>query len=309
MTQACQQTQALTVISDTITAEINIRRAELDALTADAAALADEIAFLRAGKKDRRDAAWAQIGASLGETWGSTIGPIRDEFLGWLHPDWRRMEEGRTEDKRLKSVEVEGLEADIADMRARLNEMGAPTNGMPDIHASGRTNLQLRLREMEAELQRAREVQGAATETPVPELPSNVPRAKPGRLPGKQSSLIPDIGDTAGHLQSAGSEAGAKFAAALEAETKRLGSVADNLESRFSFTATPTISPQFSAGSGSASPAAATRSSAGGAGPVVHQTFNGTSDPQRTARYATREQNRAIRRSRNRALHDLGSFA
>lgn len=147
---------------------------------------------------------------------------------------------------------------------------------------------------------------------PSPEFPGNtlpnVPRAKPGWLPGKQSSLIPDIGDAAGHLQSAGSEAGAKFAAALEAETKRLGSVADNLESRFSFTATPTISPQFSAGSAPPSPAA-TRSSTGGTGSVVHQTFNGTSDPQRTARYATREQNRAIRRSRNRALHDLGSFA
>ncbi|MGS4886083.1 hypothetical protein [Roseibium sp. MB-4] len=49
---ALLETQALTVISDTITAEINIRRAELDAITADAAALADEIAFLRAGGID-----------------------------------------------------------------------------------------------------------------------------------------------------------------------------------------------------------------------------------------------------------------
>jgi len=49
---ALLETHALTVISDTITAEINVRRAELEALSADAAALTDEIAFIRAGGID-----------------------------------------------------------------------------------------------------------------------------------------------------------------------------------------------------------------------------------------------------------------
>lgn len=46
------QTQALAVISATITDEINARRDDLDALATDAASLADEIAAIRAGGID-----------------------------------------------------------------------------------------------------------------------------------------------------------------------------------------------------------------------------------------------------------------
>lgn len=58
---ALLETQALTVISDTITAEINVRRAELDALSADAAAVADQIALIQAGGIDAASVSLAEI--------------------------------------------------------------------------------------------------------------------------------------------------------------------------------------------------------------------------------------------------------
>lgn len=137
------------------------------------------------------------------------------------------------------------------------------------------------------------------------------------RIPGKQSSLMPgtgnlrlepDLGNVAARLEPAGAEAGAKFAAALKTEAERAGTVADTLKDRFSFNATPTISPTFSNGAASAAPVS--RSSyQGGPAQVINQNVTGNSDPQRTARAVVREQNSAIRRARARSLHDLGALA
>ena len=117
----------------------------------------------------------------------------------------------------------------------------------------------------------------------------------------------PKLGKLSGKLGAAGQAAGRDFAAALGGEAERVGAIADELKARFSFTATPTIAPTFSAAQ--AAPASARGGGAANGPTTINQRINGTSDPVRTARAVTREQNRAIRSARARALHDLGSLA
>jgi TP901 family phage tail tape measure protein len=116
----------------------------------------------------------------------------------------------------------------------------------------------------------------------------------------------PKLDKMTGTLGAAGTSAGREFATALGAEAERAGAIADELKARFSFTATPTITPSFSAAQ--ASPTSA-RGGGAGVGPTtINQRINGGADPVRTARAVNREQNRAIRAARARALHDTGSL-
>ena len=118
----------------------------------------------------------------------------------------------------------------------------------------------------------------------------------------------PKLDKLSGTLGAAGAEAGRDFAAALGAEAERAGAIADELKIRFSFNATPTISPNFTAAS--PTPTAARGGGGGGSGATtINQRINGAGDPVRTARAVVREQSRAVRAARARALHDTGSFA
>jgi hypothetical protein len=77
------QTQALAVISATITDEINARREDLDALAADAEALADEIAAIRAGGIDAISVSVSPIvglaAATAQAALAELLGKIQDE--------------------------------------------------------------------------------------------------------------------------------------------------------------------------------------------------------------------------------------
>jgi|GEM_PF-2871966 len=281
---------------------------------------ADFIAARPKAEADRRGVAWGQLGARFGELWSGTIGPVRDEVLGWLNPDWRRSEAARSERLRLKGTGIDGLQADIADIEAQIGNLPKPQGDMPDLHGSGRLNLELRLRALRDELHRALEAQGNPSYRQ-PGGPAGDPLSTPLSGGGPDwtrnlqeykgfPNIQPDMGPVTRKLEPAGAEAGARFAEALKAEAEKAGATADQLKARFSFTATPTIKPSFSAVPGPLTPIPQRGGARPDPGPaVIHQTINGSADPMRTARYATREQNRAIRRARNRALHDLGAFA
>ena len=139
-------------------------------------------------------------------------------------------------------------------------------------------------------------------------IKSNMPLDGKARLPipkvrplgsDKLSALSEGMGP-------AGTDAGQKFNSALEAEAAKAGALADDLKQKFSFTATPTITPSFSAASGPA-PQVQKMSSVGSN--TFNQTINGASNPHRTASLINRRQNREIRGSRSRALHETGNLA
>lgn len=251
-------------------------------------------------QSDRRDAAIANSARPMGAFWGSIKNAFIDHALGWVNPDYRRREETRVEKNRLGSLDIEGLEADIADLKARIEARPKPQFDMPDV---GRQTLELRLRDMEYELEQAKKVQGKdrapETETPAGPKGPPVPRPKPKKL--EKFGLLPE------NLEPAGKLAGAKFASALESEALKVGPLADDLKNRFSFTATPTISPRFTAAVNPGNSAGRATPSAGLA--TYHQTINGASDPHRTASLITRYQNRQMRTARARALHETGSYA
>jgi TP901 family phage tail tape measure protein len=246
-------------------------------------------------RADRRSAAWADTGRSLGGFWGSVVSPFRDNFLGLLNPAWRRSEAGRSERKRLRNLDVEALEVDIADVQARIGARPKMRFDLPDLE---KQNLELRLQQLRDELNQARKAQKISPDAgQVPTSETGVPVPMPK----------PKLDKLSGTLGAAGAEAGRDFAAALGVEAERAGAIADELKVRFSFNATPTISPNFTAAT--PTPTAARGGGGGGGATTINQRINGAGDPVRTARAVVREQNRAVRAARARALHDTGSFA
>ncbi|WP_150522779.1 phage tail tape measure protein [Roseibium sediminis] len=133
-------------------------------------------------------------------------------------------------------------------------------------------------------------------------------------LDGKTKAPVPKIKPLGSDKLSAlsegmgpaGTDAGQKFNSALQAEAAKAGALADDLRQKFSFTATPTINPSFSAASGP--PVQGQKVSSVSSGPV-NQTINGVSNPYRAASLMNRRQNREIRGARSRALHETGNLA
>lgn len=256
----------------------------------------DFIAQTPAAKARRRDAAWADAGRLFGGGWSKLKNPIVEGFLGLINPDYRRTEADWAERQRLREVDVEALELDISDLKDQLASRPEPIAGHFD---PGRQLLEMRLREMEDELGRARQKQGIGRETSEPGFP--VPRPKPT---GDLSHLAPDPVV----FGKSGREAGEQFTSALEAATHKASQLADRLRAEFSFNATPTITPRF--GGADAQPMSAPGSSRGPAGDQVtyNQTINQARDPARVAREVTRRQNREVRSARARALHETGAY-
>lgn len=253
----------------------------------------------------RRAAAMGQTGRVAGSFWGQLKNPLIDEILGWFNPSYRRQEDSIENERRLRGVNVEALELEIKELRGQIDSRPESRFGLPD---TARLPLELRLKDLEWQLQQARKVQGIDNQAE-PSVPSGpFPRAKPGWdgwdrfIPGSQS------------LRDAGGEAGSKFADALSSEAAKAGAMADELKSRFSFTATPTIKPSFSGADPISMRQGADRSfrtapAASQPTMKINNTFNQARDPERAAREAQRMQNRAIRSARARSLHDTGDLA
>lgn len=251
---------------------------------------------------DRRKQALNKTGREAGSVWGVMKNRLVDEFLGWVNPSYRRQEATLDRELTLKDTNLEHLELEIQELQGRLNDRPENRFGLPD---TSRVPLQMRLQELQRQLNDARKLKGVGSSHPTDLDGASkpmVPRAKPDL-----SRLVPD--DQA--FLDAGGQAGSKFADALSQEAEKAGAIADSLKARFSFTATPTINPSFSA----ATPTTLQRTSVNRSarpspgGPLkVQQTFNQVRDPERTARVAVRKQNKAIQRARARALHDTGDF-
>jgi TP901 family phage tail tape measure protein len=247
-------------------------------------------------RADRRAAAWAATGRTVGGVWSSVVSPFRDNILGLINPAWSRSEGARAERKRLRNLDLEALEADIAETQDRISARPKMRFDLPDLE---KQNLELRLQQLQVQLERARKAQGvsgpvsgADEATGAGGIPVPAPKPKLEKLSGQ-------LGD-------AGQMAGQRFASALGLEAAKAGAIADELKARFSFNATPTITPSYSA----AQPSKHAGGGGGGTGATtINQRIHGSSDPTRTARAVTREQNRAIRMARARALHDTGSYA
>jgi TP901 family phage tail tape measure protein len=258
-----------------------------------------------ASEAGRRAAAMGQTGRVAGSFWGKLKNPVLDEILGWFNPSYRRQEDSIENEKRLRGVNVEALELEIKELRGQIDSRPESRFGLPD---TARLPLELRLKDLEWQLQQARKVQGIDVQAQ-PGVPSGpFPKPKPGWdgldrfIPGKQS------------LKEAGGEAGSKFAEALSSEAAKAGAMADELKARFSFTATPTINPSFSGADPVSMRKGAERSfksAPAAAQPAmnINNTFNQARDPERAAREAQRLQNRAIRSARARSLHDTGDLA
>ncbi|EFO31690.1 putative phage tail tape measure protein, core region [Roseibium sp. TrichSKD4] len=255
----------------------------------------DRISQTPEAKSNRRGATWANILGGVGNAWGHIKNPVLDEVTGLINPDYRRREEGIVEKERLKDVNIEALEAEIADLKAQIASRPKPKLDLPD---NGLFPLQQRLRSAEFELEDALKVQGAKA-TPLDgktQLP--IPKVKP--LGSDKLSALSD------GMGPAGTEAGQKFSANMSDEVGQMFSLADDLKNAYSFTATPTISPSFSAASGPAPQVQKMSSVTSG---PVNQTINGVSNPYRAASLLNRRQNREIRGSRSRALHETGNLA
>lgn len=257
---------------------------------------ADFLAETPQAAADRRAAALAKTGRGAGAIWGSTVNPFVDEFLGLINPEYRRLEAGRKENKQLRGTDLGVLESDIKELEDAISARPQSPFGLPDME---RQKLEMQLRELKFERESARKAQG------VEPAQSEAPKA--GRIDLEGVDLKPELDEVSSVFGPAGTKAGSDFANAVEREATRVVAMAQQLETALSFTATPTISPNFSA----ASPTAATGNpaSAGAGQTVVNQNFRGQSDARATARVVMREQNRAISGSRSRALHDTGSLA
>ncbi|KZM49443.1 phage tail tape measure protein [Labrenzia sp. OB1] len=257
-------------------------------------------------QSDRRKAALTKSGRTAGSLWGGITNPLIEEFIGWINPAFRRQEESIANTGRLKSVDTGALQLEIEELKGQIENRPESRFGLPD---TARLPLELRLKELEWQLQQARQLQGGGE--PQSPAPGGVPapRAKPGTanlerlVPGPQS------------FREAGDKAGSEFADALTEEAGKATAIADQLKARFSFTATPKINPSFSGADPIShrerGPGRSFKSVPAAPAPAlkIQNTFNQVRDPERAAREAQRMQNRAIRTARARALHDTGDFA
>lgn len=256
----------------------------------------EDYAFLRDLPKeraDRREAALSDAGTNAGAMWDSMTGPIKNWFARMVNPTYKREENAYDEHKRLKNVDVEALEAYIADRQAKLK--GLPeARGDVDIFQNQKLLLVDEIMQLKTELEAVRKAQGGANDL----------GKSTGQIP------VPSERPVTGDMSSAAETSMQGYNEALAAEgekaTTEAQAIADRIKAALDFTVSPTIAPNYVAPQ--ATPAQKPEEhSAIQQSSNVRLTQNITSpNPKLAAIRSRREQSRAIQMAQARSQYDLG---
>jgi len=258
--------------------------------------------FLRARPQeqaDRRGAALQATGDQAGSFYGSLVDPIKEWVVRLINSDYAMQERGYDETKRLGNVDVEALQAEIADREKRLQSIPA-AKGDVDLLYSARQTLVEQIEQLKIELESATKVQSNGKGADLGKTTGTIPIP----LPRPDQQLDKDMSGAAEKAMNGYNQTlNAAGDRAVEIAREKSGQIQDAL----TFTATPTIAPTFVPPS--AAPAAGPGKQSSIA-PVTNSKvtqYISSPNSKMAGLRARREQGRAIRLAMAGAYDDLGS--
>lgn len=289
---------------------LSVRREALDKMIDEivnqsAGTVDEDYRFIRDRPKaraDRRAAALSETGRQAGEAYSRFYDPLADAATRFLNPRFRAQERAIDEENRLRGLDTEAMRFELERYRQELATRRETPWADP-----GRTLIEDKIRQLEADLRAAEALQPGDQSIGVPR-----PADTPLRVPTTDVPLPPRRPDLEGALDAdltvPGRQSMNGYNEAIEQGSQQalstIKTYVDRMVATASFTATPTISPRFVTPAAPAVPASAPPAAAAPA--TVTQNINGAGDPVKVARAVKREQNRSIRLARARALHDTG---
>ncbi|CDZ45600.1 phage tail tape measure protein [Neorhizobium galegae] len=250
-------------------------------------------------RADRRGAALQATGDKVGSSYEAFVGPIKEWFVRLANSDYAIQERGYDETKRLGGVDVEALQADIAEREKRLGAIPA-AKGDVDVLYSARQTLVQEIQQLKMELEAATKVQ---TEGKGPDL-GKTTGTIPVPLPRPDQQLDKDM---SGAAEKAMNGYNQTLDAAGDQAVQIAREKSAQIQDALTFTATPTIAPTFAPPTPSPAAGPDKRSSIA---PVTNSKvtqYISSPNSKMAAIRARREQGRAIRLAMAGAYDDLGT--